>query len=618
MQFIQKIEIRNFRSILLIKAFDVSDLNIFVGNNDNGKSNIIRALNLFFNNKTDYDKDFRFLQDYSYHSIQDSKPKEIKIELTIAPPKDRFKDSRIIKWSKKWKSDGSIQEERVYLENNDTLPSSENVYKWLDKIKFRYIPAIKSEKYFFNLMEELYDVLNSKFEKEIAEKGLDFIEGLQKITENITNNLNLSLGIPNSLQIPSDFKQLFSRLDFGMRSNNKIYHLSQRGDGIKVRHIPVILHHMAIEEQSHRGFVKSDTIWGFEEPENNLELKFCFDLAKKFTEYSKDIQIFITTHSPAFYQLNNHVNVYTYYVTKENNTTNIKILDTNIDNEMGLLPLIAPYIEKIYHQEKVIKDLKSDINLLKDNIQYVILTEDSDTKFLESYLNIQGLNKDEMELISYGNCSQLKTSAFSLAKYIKNKKQSIKVAIHRDRDYLDENEIIEIKASIEKIQCFPFITNGTDIESLFVNKEHINELYPEIPLQTIDNFIEMAINESDEDSVQRLIDQYFKDNRHNPADGTYKLTKKLEDKYRKNKHLYFYGKKTYNLLKNKIQKHIKSNPDLLRPSTAIINNDLQKFFNIETNLKTKQSQKNRTSPSKNGKQIQSLLNYKNQRTSRNR
>ncbi|MBE4044311.1 ATP-binding protein, partial [Vibrio parahaemolyticus] len=40
-----------------------------------------------------------------------------------------------------------------------------------------------------------------------------------------------------------------------------------------------------------------------EEPENNLELKYAFELAEVFRGYSKDIQIFITTHSPAFYAL---------------------------------------------------------------------------------------------------------------------------------------------------------------------------------------------------------------------------------------------------------------------------------------------------------------------------
>ena len=48
---ITKIHIENFRSIKSIDA-DLAQLAIFVGKNDCGKSNILRALNLFFNDET--------------------------------------------------------------------------------------------------------------------------------------------------------------------------------------------------------------------------------------------------------------------------------------------------------------------------------------------------------------------------------------------------------------------------------------------------------------------------------------------------------------------------------------------------------------------------------------
>ena len=44
-------------------------------------------------------------------------------------------------------------------------------------------------------------------------------------------------------------------------------------------------------------------IWGYEEPENNLEMLAAFNLAKDFIDYSKEIQILLTTHSPGFYNL---------------------------------------------------------------------------------------------------------------------------------------------------------------------------------------------------------------------------------------------------------------------------------------------------------------------------
>ena len=129
-------------------------------------------------------------------------------------------------------------------------------------------------------MGELYDVLNEAYADILSTQGEEFISGIQNITKGITEDLSEQIGISNTIQVPSDFKQLFSNLDFGVRLKGNTYHLKQRGDGIKIRHIPVILKYMSEQERSisRAGYVKPDTIWGFEEPENNLELRyFCLN-----------------------------------------------------------------------------------------------------------------------------------------------------------------------------------------------------------------------------------------------------------------------------------------------------------------------------------------------------
>ncbi len=49
---IRRIKIKNFRSIRNLDI-EVTDLATFVGDNDSGKSNILKALNLFFNDVTE-------------------------------------------------------------------------------------------------------------------------------------------------------------------------------------------------------------------------------------------------------------------------------------------------------------------------------------------------------------------------------------------------------------------------------------------------------------------------------------------------------------------------------------------------------------------------------------
>lgn len=48
-KLIRKIEIRYLRSLYVATFKDLGDLNLLFGRNDSGKSNVLRALNLFFN-----------------------------------------------------------------------------------------------------------------------------------------------------------------------------------------------------------------------------------------------------------------------------------------------------------------------------------------------------------------------------------------------------------------------------------------------------------------------------------------------------------------------------------------------------------------------------------------
>ncbi len=65
MKNIARIEIQYFRSIYWANITDLSDLNIFTGKNDVGKSNVLRALNLFFNNSIIDETKFDFQENFN-------------------------------------------------------------------------------------------------------------------------------------------------------------------------------------------------------------------------------------------------------------------------------------------------------------------------------------------------------------------------------------------------------------------------------------------------------------------------------------------------------------------------------------------------------------------------
>ena len=89
-------------------------------------------------------------------------------------------------------------------------------------------------------------------------------------------------------------------------------------------------------------------IWGYEEPENGIEMRKCFDLAKELFGFSNDIQEFITTHSPAFYQLGGEKNVNVFYVYKDQKDFSSQIRENldyvDLHDKIGLMPIIAPIV----------------------------------------------------------------------------------------------------------------------------------------------------------------------------------------------------------------------------------------------------------------------------------
>ncbi len=587
MEIIKSVQIRKFRSLKSVtKKLDFTDLNIFVGQNDQGKSNLLRALNLFFNNETDMDTRFRFSEDYCYHSNTGKGTRhEIRIDLVIDPPKRRFKHAKPLRWTKRWRQDGSVIEERKYIGSGEEVPSRDGVFQWLDKIRYRYIPAIKGQSYFSALMGELHDVLNEAHSETLSTQGEEFISGIQQITQDITRDLSQQIGISNTIQVPSDFKQLFSNLDFGVRLGGNTYHLKQRGDGIKIRHIPVILKYMSEQERniSRAGYVKPDTIWGFEEPENNLELRYAFELAKTFKEYSKDIQIFVTTHSPAFYALDEIEGdgVNTFYISQnEDRCTQVTPVthdDTDdIHESMGLLPIITPYLTKIYAHQNEIENLKSRVEELEDTIEYVVLTEDENHEHVIRYFEAQGCDKRVTEFYSYFGADQI-NAAVVLGKYLKSKRPDITVIIHRDRDYHDEKKIDLIRKKIEKNGFVFYVTKGVDLEGEYICPNHINAIYPVISVEQAEKLIENATDKVKDSSIDRLIDQDLKSNK--PEQLAYaKQIRKLGEQYEDDVERYRYGKKVTGELKSQIQKIIKRNPDLFLQSDFIRNEALVEVF----------------------------------------
>ena len=196
----------------------------------------------------------------------------------------------------------------------------------------------------------------------------------------------------------------------------------------------------------------------------------------------------------------------------------------------------------------------------KPGIKNYVISEDENIQLVKSFFKIHGYKENETEYISYFGCDNI-GSAVVIGNYILKLNKDANITIHRDRDYLTDEEIEIIRLKVEKNGFTFFTTIGVDIESNFINSNHINTLYPQLAIEDINNLIGEVTTETERDSLDRILKRYA-------------IQKKsgieILDMYHDNKERFRYGKKVFSRLKGKIQPLIGENPNFLRESDSII------------------------------------------------
>jgi AAA15 family ATPase/GTPase len=97
--FISRFTVKNFRSIVN-EQIELTELSAIVGQNDCRKSNVLRALKMFFNGHTDTGRQLNFSRDFSQQAkLLKRKAPEIEMSLELVPP-GNYKDSDLVVWRK--------------------------------------------------------------------------------------------------------------------------------------------------------------------------------------------------------------------------------------------------------------------------------------------------------------------------------------------------------------------------------------------------------------------------------------------------------------------------------------------------------------------------------------
>ena len=368
---IRRVAIKNFRSITALEM-EATDLTVIVGDNDCGKSNVLRALNLFFNDETNPGTAFNFADDYNrYAESRVKRANEIEVEIDLELPFSfRENNGDLIRWRKRWRADGLVDEDNYwgiklakkkrgvgFTEAVVEIKGRSRVPALLNRMQFEYVPAVRSAEFFRGLRGRIYKVIADTSEQIVRQSSGQFEQVISDTVSDLLNDIGAELNDDSRLSLPNDLTSIFESLDF--LAGDKSISLDNRGDGIKARYIPLILKFIAEKGQETPG-ISPTFIWAYEEPENNLEFRRAQALADAFRKLAEDelSQVLLTTHSPIFYNMHKAPqgevitgNICTaYHLTKEGSAEgtiarSAAEASVSLDEQMGAMAIIAPYIQ---------------------------------------------------------------------------------------------------------------------------------------------------------------------------------------------------------------------------------------------------------------------------------
>ncbi len=396
MQLIKSIEIRYLRSIHRLPNLNTSgDLIIFSGANDVGKSNILKALNLFFNNEVDWLKPIDFYQDFSLRRLSEVRRKSIKgkqfisIGLVFNRPSN-YKGSLPPTFTVKrtWYRDSLIPQEANDLDRQEqrgklpsTLATARRMLSlFLNRVRFEYVPAIRDRAYFEHVLGNLQETLLATQMKEddpILSAVSNLNIGLQERARSLKDDFENATSIEANVSLPVAPKELFRAFtvstnwhdDEKTSEESAPLSLSLRGDGIQARYVSSLLSYITSNSSLFY-------IWGFEEPENSIEYNLAIELSKEFEQiYSKQAQIFVTSHSPAFMTLHSSKTI-SYRVYQDVNTTQVTQIHPygdetvlhQLSDDIGLFRIQDELYNQYLKRRNEFEKLQRDVTRLQEKL----------------------------------------------------------------------------------------------------------------------------------------------------------------------------------------------------------------------------------------------------------
>lgn len=343
-----KFSVTNFRSITAAHEITINDSTVLVGKNNEGKSNILKALSIAMRMIQDYhyqtrlilpslksnsENRYRWERDFPVNS-QDNSEGESIFKLAF-----EFNDEEILEFKEiigstlngilrletnfgygnqaaiklfsitKKGEEQEISQRLISDEGIETLISLNSKKKQIEKIvsfiakkiSFNYIPAVRTDRAALSIIEMMLSQEMKRLEKETEyQEALDIIKKKQEpVLKDLGERIKKSLleFLPNITDVKIEISEQERRtafnkdfevvIDDGIPTNIKF-----KGDGVKSLAALALLKDSSIKT--------GNSIVAIEEPESHLHPAAIHQLTKIIESLKENSQVIITTHNPLF------------------------------------------------------------------------------------------------------------------------------------------------------------------------------------------------------------------------------------------------------------------------------------------------------------------------------
>jgi predicted ATP-dependent endonuclease of OLD family len=516
---IYDITIKNFRGIKSLTKLKVGDINSFVGKNDSGKSNILKALDAFFNEK--------FTPNDVFKGIKSDEKTEILIRFETTESINVLAldaDGKVnLKKIFSFSSAGKLVKEQICTCNDINGDQYSNCWgikeadinSYLSSLNVDFsrsgrgvtniskiglidtntqhlgrtekefvadeiIKNLKKQYDFFEIPDySLFDaeqdlnVGSSAFQTQFKPIATQSLQNNATLTSQIETNVQSDLetefslitelmqrNVPNLETIKPSVVCNWGNLvkfDLSLKFSTDTFEIPISNKGTGFKRLLMVAYFEYLAQKA----TKKYQIFGIEEPETFLHPELQNDLLDSINALSKNSQFFVTTHSPVFAGATKNSNI--VVVKKTNEISNY----LNYENETEILNI-------------VIKELgiRPNYNLLNGNYRKAVFVEGSgDVKFWNIvFQKINGGVPDDILIIP---CGGDQVEFFVNAELCKKISRKFIVVLDSDNGAVDyETKLANKNQIIEKIREL-----GGEFEVL--RKREIENYYSKDAIQRV-------------------------------------------------------------------------------------------------------------------------------------